>query len=208
MKSYWEKHAINFGSTVKGMMLDANADQFSNFERSEILSLLPSIKNTDILELGAGIGRFTTLLGEQAKSVHAVDFIQEFIDKNKEVNQHNKNITFDCLDARNADFPENSFDFVFTNWLMMYLSDKDVKEFTDKVKKWLRPGGYFFFRESCNHQSGKRDWDTVNPTIYRTKEQYTDLIVGEDKESSDWKIIFTNHVKIYEKLKDNKNQII
>lgn len=47
-----------------------------------------------------------------------------------------------------------SMDFVFSNWLLMYLSDKELKSFLEKVMGWLRPGGFLFFRESCNHRSG------------------------------------------------------
>lgn len=47
-----------------------------------------------------------------------------------------------------------SFDVVFSNWLLMYLSDQELKSLADKFLMWLRPGGHLFFRESCFHQSG------------------------------------------------------
>ena len=47
-----------------------------------------------------------------------------------------------------------SFDFIFSNWLLMYLSDEELNTFTEKLLGWLRPGGFLFFRESCNHRSG------------------------------------------------------
>lgn len=47
-----------------------------------------------------------------------------------------------------------SIDFIFSNWLLMYLSDEELKVLLEKMLGWLRPSGFLFFRESCNHRSG------------------------------------------------------
>lgn len=47
-----------------------------------------------------------------------------------------------------------SIDFIFSNWLLMYLSDEELKCLIEKMLGWLQPGGFLFFRESCNHRSG------------------------------------------------------
>lgn len=47
-----------------------------------------------------------------------------------------------------------SLDFIFSNWLLMYLDEPEVIELFRKMLMWLRPGGKLFFRESCFHQSG------------------------------------------------------
>lgn len=47
-----------------------------------------------------------------------------------------------------------SIDFIFSNWLLMYLSDAELKSTIERMLGWLRPGGFLFFRESCNHRSG------------------------------------------------------
>lgn len=64
----------------------------------QILKLLGSVEDLRVLELGAGIGRFTTDLAKTAKSVHAVDFMPTFIDANKEANKNFENITFEVID--------------------------------------------------------------------------------------------------------------
>lgn len=46
-----------------------------------MLSLLPSYEGKSVLELGAGIGRFTGDLAEKAGELVAVDFIEEVIKK-------------------------------------------------------------------------------------------------------------------------------
>lgn len=47
-----------------------------------------------------------------------------------------------------------SIDFIFSNWLLMYLSDEELNSVMQKMLTWLKPGGFLFFRESCNHRSG------------------------------------------------------
>ena len=47
----------------------------------QILSLLPSYKGKSVLELGAGIGRFTGDLAKEAGHILALDFIESVIKK-------------------------------------------------------------------------------------------------------------------------------
>jgi len=47
-----------------------------------VLSLLPSYEGKSVLELGAGIGRFTGELAKIAGNVLALDFIESAIKKN------------------------------------------------------------------------------------------------------------------------------
>ena len=54
MEDFWKKHSQN--ASEEEMMLDTNADVLGKEEIPEILSMLPSIKGKDVLELGAGIG--------------------------------------------------------------------------------------------------------------------------------------------------------
>ena len=73
-----------------------------------------------------------------------------------------------------------SYDLIFSNWLLMYLSDEEVQHLALKMLSWLRDGGYLFFRESCYHSSGDMK-NSENPTFYRTPLQYTDLFSGVKK---------------------------
>lgn len=54
MKDFWVKHSQS--ASMQEMLLDSNAEAISDFELPEILSILPSFKNKELLELGAGIG--------------------------------------------------------------------------------------------------------------------------------------------------------
>ncbi|KAM0921328.1 hypothetical protein ACQ4PT_006959 [Festuca glaucescens] len=78
-KKYWEEHSKDL--TVEAMMLDSRAADLDKEERPEILSLLPSYEGKSVLELGAGIGRFTGELAKTAGHVIAMDFIESVIKK-------------------------------------------------------------------------------------------------------------------------------
>ncbi|KAG2626003.1 hypothetical protein PVAP13_3KG279100 [Panicum virgatum] len=186
-KSYWEEHSKDL--TVESMMLDSRAADLDKEERPEILSLLPSYKGKSVLELGAGIGRFTGDLAKEAGHILALDFIESVIKK----------------------IEDNSFDLIFSNWLLMYLSDEEVEKLVGKMVKWLKVGGHIFFRESCFHQSGdsKRK---VNPTHYREPRFYTKVFKeghSYDKSGNSFELslVTCKCIGAYVKNKKNQNQI-
>lgn len=210
-KSYWEEHSKCL--TVESMMLDSRAADLDKEERPEILSLLPSYKGKSVLELGAGIGRFTGDLAKEAGHVLALDFIESVIKKNQSINGHHKNITFRCADVTSNDLKieDNSVDLIFSNWLLMYLSDEEVQKLVGKMVKWLKVGGHIFFRESCFHQSGdsKRK---VNPTHYREPRFYTKVFkeghsFDQDGGSFELSLVTCKCIGAYVKNKKNQNQI-
>lgn len=171
--------------------------------------MLPDFKNADVVEIGAGIGRFTSKIAPACKTITAVEFIKEFSDKNRDTNGHLTHATFVNADVNDFDLPENSVDFIFTNWLMMYLQDDQIDTFIKKCIKWIRPGGHFFFRESCNHQSGSKP-RSFNPTVYRSPKQYTDLVTGTWTKIGEmyegFEVVKQSTVQTYIDIKNNPNQ--
>ncbi|KAM9849925.1 phosphoethanolamine methyltransferase [Aulostomus maculatus] len=210
MKKFWKEHSKD--ATVEEMMLDSLARELTQHELPEILSILPSLAGRKVLELGAGIGRYTSHLLAKAEHVTAVDFMESFVEKNRQINGHHSNVTVIQADVTKMEVPPNSIDLVFSNWLLMYLSDEELLTLTEKMLGWLRPGGFLFFRESCNHRSGdcKREF---NPTCYRTEAQYNHLISSvfmEDKDAGQkygFGIVLKRKVQTYIEMKNNPNQV-
>ncbi|KAG8086294.1 hypothetical protein GUJ93_ZPchr0010g10943 [Zizania palustris] len=210
-RSYWEEHSKDL--TVEAMMLDSRAADLDKEERPEIMSVLPHYKGKLVLELGAGIGRFTGELAKEAGHVIALDFIESVIKKNENTNGHCKNITFMCADVAspNLKIEDNSIDLIFSNWLLMYLSDEEVEKLVARMVKWVKVGGHIFFRESCFHQSGdsKRK---VNPTHYREPRFYTKVFkechsYDKDGGSFELSLVTSKCIGAYVKSKKNQNQI-
>ncbi|XP_042275015.1 phosphoethanolamine methyltransferase isoform X2 [Thunnus maccoyii] len=210
MTEFWKEHSKD--ATMEEMMLDSRARELTQQELPEILSMLPSLAGYRVLELGAGIGRYTSHLLTKATHVTAVDFMESFVERNRQDNGHHGNATFIQADVTKLEVPKNSIDFIFSNWLLMYLSDVELNSLLEKMLSWLRPGGFLFFRESCNHRSGdcKRDF---NPTCYRTEAQYNHLISTVQMEDTDggqkfgFDVVLKRKVQTYIEMKNNPNQI-
>jgi phosphoethanolamine N-methyltransferase len=175
MLSYWEQYE----PSIESMMLSQDANELDRMEKDEILSYLPPIKGRSILELGSGIGyvkqpkfaihshfknkcvvllfrRFTEHLAENAKHLTTVDFMADYVEKNRQRHGHHAHVDFLRADVTELQFPaEKKFDVIFSNWLLMYLSDEEIKVLTRNMLSWLKDGGYLFIRESCFHPSGK-----------------------------------------------------
>ena len=203
---YWQKQQ----ASIQGMMLNPEAEELHHHEQKQIISCLPDLSGNNVLELGAGIGRFTTLFASQANSVVAVDFNQNFINKNKELNADFTNISYQCENAIELSFEQDRFDFVFVNWLFMYLEDNEVEIIIARITQWLKPKGHFFLRESCITDS------KGNPPLksttsdsqhshslshYRDPQFYLALL------SNNFNLVSQGNVKIYEEKYNNPNQL-
>ncbi|CAN8269135.1 unnamed protein product [Cochlearia groenlandica] len=210
-KNYWVEHSADL--TVEAMMLDSRASDLDKEERPEVLSLLPPFEGKSVLELGAGIGRFTGELAQKAGELIALDFIDSVIKKNESVNGHYKNVKFMCADVTSPDLKiaDGSIDLIFSNWLLMYLSDKEVELLVERMVGWIKVGGHIFFRESCFHQSGDSKRKS-NPTHYREPRFYTKLfqecLTRDDAGNAfELSMIGQKCIGAYVKNKKNQNQI-
>eukprot|EP00898_Chlorokybus_atmophyticus_P009086 jgi/Chlat1/9179/Chrsp97S08451 len=214
-RAYWAEHSATV--SVEAMMLDSQALLLDRAERPEVLGMLPDFSGRGVIELGAGMGRFTGDLAKHAKLVVAVDFMENFIQKNKQEHGHLGNIDFRCADVTSAEFVQsmtphkNSAALVFTNWLMMYLADSEVQELAGNMLSWLEEGGCLFFRESCFHQSGDAKRKN-NPTHYRDPDFYTQIfdsvrLVEEDGRTYGLELVTCRCLSAYVLLKKNQNQV-
>lgn len=59
---------------------------------SQVLGMLGSVGGKRLVELGAGIGRFTGELARSAAHVLAVDFMDNLIQQNRDNNAHCSNV--------------------------------------------------------------------------------------------------------------------
>jgi len=207
MKRYWQEHST--AGSIEEMMLDDDASKIERQDREEILSLLPALEGTRMLELAAGIGRFTSELASKVGELTAVEFIQNFSDKNAKTNGHLGNVRFLCADVTTLEQPAGSYDIIFINWLLMYLGDQEVEAFAKNALRWLAPGGHLFFRESCLQQSGSKA-RAFNPTHYRAPEQYTRIFEEAEEgpgAQSCFRLQRLQRSQTYAEHKGNPNQL-
>lgn len=160
--------------SITSMHLRHNAEEFDEEEKAEVMSYLPPLEGKEILELASGIGRFTHPLSQRGRHVTAVDFAPQLLQKNQKESPRD-NISFLCCDVMNLSFSEKSFDFIFFNWLLMYLEDDEIEILIQRVNQWLKPGGELFFRESCALKRFQRKTSGYYAT-YRTLSDYDTLV--------------------------------
>ena len=104
----------------------------------QVLSMLGSVEGQEVVELGAGIGRFTGELARTAEKVLAVDFMEPLIAENRLRNTRFQNVQSEAADATEMQLPPNSYDLVFSNWLLMYLNDSEVAKLAADAIQWVR----------------------------------------------------------------------
>jgi phosphoethanolamine N-methyltransferase len=202
MKAYWAEHSSK--KLSNSLMLLMNEDEeFASAEALEIVSYLPQFSGQRVVELGCGIGRFTAYLAQKCSYLLAVDFVERFILENKQQNSASyPHIDFLCKDVTKLNLDPRSFEFVFSNWLFMYLDDAEVERVAHKFYEWCAIDGYIFFRESCEGGASGDLPRTNNPTFYRSYRSYLrifDSIGG-------LQLISINQVKIYLDEKNKTNQ--
>lgn len=211
-QEYWKEHTSALdGATVEAMMLDSQAASLDLQERPEVMAMLGPVGGQKVVELGAGIGRFTGALAATAKSVLAVDFMDNLIAENRKTHGHRKNIEHLVGDATELDLEEGGADVVFSNWLLMYLDDDEVYDLASDALAWLSEGGVLFFRESCFKQSGDKPRKN-NPTHYRNPREYFKIVdetenAEPDGRYSHFELVSCKCVDTYVRVKQNQNQI-
>jgi phosphoethanolamine N-methyltransferase len=142
-QDFWKKREPNLHS----MLL--NRCELHDPDKEEVLQLLPCFKGKSVLDFAAGIGRFTKEFAKKAHRVTAVDFAPQMLQKNRTDNIEFTNIDYICSDAMDLSFPSHQFDLIFMSWLMIYLTDAEISTLSERMVRWLKPGGHLFFRESC-----------------------------------------------------------
>lgn len=133
-----------------------------------------------LLDLGCGPGLYTRRFAAKGLDVTGVDYSQNSIDHAR---SQDASTTYVCLDYREMDFPDDSFDVA----MMIYgdlcvLSDAERDDLLAKVRRMLKPGGYFAFdlTQPSAHASleGHRAWSVSAGDGFWRPEPYLVLEQG------------------------------
>ncbi|KAK3867601.1 hypothetical protein Pcinc_026956 [Petrolisthes cinctipes] len=206
-KTFWEQQEPSEEAMIQAEIDGSLADD----DAHEIMGTLPDFRGKRVLDLAAGIGRFTARLAKKAQWVTAVDLCEAFITENRARNKRLNNITYICHDVINLCLPAGSVDLVFSNWLFKYLTEEEVAVLLTRALSWLVPGGHFFFRESC-FQSMASVQRANNPTIYRQSQWYTSMLSQArgccgNGESFYFTLLCSKNMLAYIKYRDSGNQV-
>lgn len=142
-------HRLKDQSFAEQMLADERLRRQEERERHEILAILPPFAGQRVVDIGAGVGRFTAEFAPRATHVTAVDLLEHSLRKNRERNAAHRNIDYVCSDAMALTQAPGSADLIFSNWLLMYLGEEEIRTLLRRCREWLAPGGRVFFKESC-----------------------------------------------------------
>jgi ubiquinone/menaquinone biosynthesis C-methylase UbiE len=157
---------------------DSHADQYERLIlREDCDNNLPQainrIKNTkglDIIELGAGTGRLTRFLAEDARSIAASDLSMHMLATARDVlqQQNTTNSAICVSDMRHTPYADHCADLIVAGWSFCYLAvwgekkwKNELEAGLDEAKRLLRPGGVLILLE--NYGTG---YETPNPPLH------------------------------------------
>ena len=82
--------------------------------------------------------------------------MESYVQRNRERNGHHQHVRFLQADVTELELECDKYDVIFSNWLLMYLDDDEIRSLTVRMLSWLKEGGILFVRESCFHPSGSQ----------------------------------------------------
>jgi protein N-terminal methyltransferase len=134
------------------------------------------------LDCGAGIGRITKyLLLKNFTNVEMVDVTKNFIEEaTKYLGKDAKNVSeFYCEGLQRFTPKLNTYDVIWMQWVLLYLTDDDLIEFFKRCKAGLKPNGICVLKENVireGAQTETAELDQEDASYTRPTNQYIDAI--------------------------------
>ena len=125
-----------------------------------LIELLSPTENSKVLDLGCGTGYLSNALGEKVGpggKVVGVDPDRARVRVAREKYGSN-NVVF--FEGSTDGFPENKYDFVFSNYVLHWVKDKEAT--FQNVYASLKPGGKFGFLATLFFSRGLSDLTALN----------------------------------------------
>ncbi|XP_013184069.1 uncharacterized protein LOC106129915 [Amyelois transitella] len=139
-------------------------------------------ENPKVLDVGSGLGGHSFLFAEKyGAEVLGLDLSENMLEiarKHLDKRPHLKDkVRFEFQDCTKIDYPENSFDLVYSRDALIHIRNKT--ELFKKIYKWLKPNGYVLFTDYVRGEDERmyteefkmylknRDYDMATITEYR-----------------------------------------
>jgi SAM-dependent methyltransferase len=138
-KTFWESRANLVKNQSIGLFqatsLTTTEEAAIRRKDNDLAAILYTVKKTTgprnlLLDLGCGVGRITAEMASQYEKIHAIDYMQDFIDVAKS-NVKATNIEWHCGEAHT--FPKLDYDCCLISGLLVYLADDYVAKVLDEI---------------------------------------------------------------------------
>ncbi|GEC93163.1 MULTISPECIES: class I SAM-dependent methyltransferase [Brevibacillus] len=153
-----------------------------------VIEEITPIKGRDVIDLGAGSGRLTSVLAPHAKSILALDASAAMLEVNAlQLTQAGlSNWKTNVADHREIPADANSADVIVAGWTVCYLTSSEVpnnelnlEKIIQEMKRVLRPGGTIVIMETMG-----TGYETPHPPEFLT--QYYSLLENKYGFSHKW----------------------
>lgn len=114
-------------------------EDWKAIERAEFLALLKSEQKESLLEIGAGHGRDSKFFQENGLQVTCIDLSPEMVRLCQQ-----KGLDARLMDMLDLDFPDDSFDAVYTLNSLLHLSKQELPVVLQNISRVLKASGLFF----------------------------------------------------------------
>ena len=168
--------AVMYQDNNPQLVLDRN-----RAEKEKLLPLIPLNKESKILDVGCGTGRWLDHLDKNFKNYHGVDLSIGFIEYAKSRFTQD-NISFSVGKAQDLD-EEKKYNILLCMGVIIYLNDEDVIQFFKKANNLMESNSStLIIREPIALMERltlvdeySQDLDQYYNAIYRTKDELIDL---------------------------------
>jgi protein N-terminal methyltransferase len=161
-KEYWETED-NVPATIDGMLggwsILSEPDLAASKQfLQEVINLRPQLseriksdQETRACECGAGIGRLTKglLLPIGLKTSDLVETSPRLLQAAPQyLGRDVLKCRFHCAGLQNFNMPENTYDVIWIQWVIAYITDWDFVNFLSRMKRSLREGGIIVIKDN------------------------------------------------------------
>ncbi|MFA5158473.1 MAG: methyltransferase domain-containing protein [Patescibacteria group bacterium] len=151
----------------------ADIEALIPFERDEFVkSLKPGSR---ILDVGCAGGRDSEFFVHHGFEVFGIDLSDVFL---QEAKKRVPEATFVSMDATQLDFPQENFDGIWANAVLLHIAKKDISGVLQKMHRMLKANGILHIRvkEGVGETSVK---DTLSKDVARTFTFFSKMEIEE-----------------------------
>ncbi len=182
LADYWEKRAVKFARHEDGLaaVCSFGMPRFYNrsIERCQKRALTPwlnSVNDKDVLEVGCGVGRWTSILASGGNRVCAVDISPTMVAETSRRLKENSQVAELQVSDVASFSSERRFDYALSVTVVQHImDDNEFSRAIQNIAQHLRPGGQFVLLEAAPTDGSER----CNSPIFRARplSEYIDTL--------------------------------
>lgn len=173
----------------------------------DTLAHFESLKDKDVLEIGAGNGSHAQLLASHARSFTGIDLTDYAVKSTSErLRVFGVPGTIKKMDAEHLAFPDASFDFVWS-WGVIHHSS-NTKRILEEIARVLRPGGealiMVYYRGWWDYYVNEFLYGIISGNLLKTKslhksvQMHTDGALARYYTFAEWRALASCYFKVEE----------